>query len=1361
SNGDGSFTLTYTLTVQNTGDVTLNGVQVTDALATTFAGATAFANPVVTSPDFAPNPNYDGDTDTNLLVGGDVLAPTMSGTVDVTVTVTPGANLGPYDNQADASGTSPGGTPVTDTSTDGTDVDPDNDDNPGNNSAPTTTLFDEMPVIGVAKTLSDGPNPNGDGSFTLSYDLRVENVGDVMLESVQISDDLAATFADAMSFGNVSASSAELTVNPAYDGQGVTDVLAGSDQLDTGQSGTVTITLTVVPGMDLGPYDNTATGTGTSPGGMTVNDASTDGGDVDPDANGNPGDNQVPTPVLFMEMPQLGLAKSVSAGPDENGDGTFSFAYDLRVSNTGDVAVQNLQVVDALSAVFAAPATFTVDGVTSADFAVNPNFDGTMDTNLLAATDTLMPNMSGTLTLSLTVDPGGNLGPYNNTAAASGVSAGGMPVSDVSQSGTNVDPDNNNDPSDNSDPTPVSFDENPELGAAKAVTAGPTNNGDGTFTVSYDVTIANTGDVALSVLQILEDLDETFPGAAAIAIDSVTSVDFTPNPNFDGINDTNLLAGADIIAPGTSSTASLTVTVTPDGSLGPFNNTVTASGQTPNGTPVSDDSTEGTDPDPEGDGPGDNSVPTTVTFVEMPVLGTALNLVNPPVPNGDGTFTVTYEVIVENTGDVPLDNLQVTDSLAATFGTTDGFTVDSVVSPDLTVNPNYDGDANTNLLSGTDRLPPGGSGDIIITVIVTPGTETGPLNNQATASGTTPGGTDVNDPSQNGTATDPDGDGDPTNNNEPTPVVFPGQLAALEGNAWLDADIDDNFDTGESPLEGWIIQVIQNDQVVATTQVAPDGSYAVGDLTPGDYSLQLLNPVNNAVFGTIDNVTLPSGTTVIDQNLPIDPSGVIYDSDTRDPISGATVELTDASGTPLPDACLLPGQQTQNTGADGAYRFDVIPNADPACPDNGTYIISVTPPQGYLAPPSALIPPQPGALDPTGQGDPLAVAPQPGAPQGADPTIYYLSFVLATGDPNVINNHIPLDPPAGNFEVRLVKTADKRTGTIGDLVPYTITAENIGVQPITGLTISDNLPAGFSFVQGSARLVGDGTLTVSGQRPVVFGGINIPVGGQATVRYILRVGAGVTQGEYVNTATPLLGGVAVGNAATARVTIVADPDIEQTTIIGKVFNDIDGDGFQDEGEVGIPGVRLATVEGILIETDARGRYHLAGVDGGFFERGRNFIVKVDPSTLPDGATFTTENPRVKRITQGLMNQFDFGVRLPAQSGARYERVRVKLGEVFFVPGSAEVRPEFEPLLDQLADRVRQHGGGTLIFEGSDECRRSAQQPAQGIQTSAPYTLTPRFGVRKATLTAEDRAELDRIAADWSDASDIRVLAVGH
>ena len=90
-------------------------------------------------------------------------------------------------------------------------------------------------------------------------------------------------------------------------------------------------------------------------------------------------------------------------------------------------------------------------------------------------------------------------------------------------------------------------------------------------------------------------------------------------------------------------------------------------------------------------------------------------------------------------------------------------------------------------------------------------------------------------------------------------------------------------------------------------------------------------------------------------------------------------------------------------------------------------------------------------------------------------------------------------------------------------------------------------------------------------------------------------------------------------------------------------------------ERGIPGVRIATVEGNIIETDAYGRYHLEGIDVANIARGRNFIMKVDPATLPPRSEFTTANPLVKRITQGVPARFDFGVRLPtavpAQAGA--------------------------------------------------------------------------------------------------------------
>jgi hypothetical protein len=81
-------------------------------------------------------------------------------------------------------------------------------------------------------------------------------------------------------------------------------------------------------------------------------------------------------------------------------------------------------------------------------------------------------------------------------------------------------------------------------------------------------------------------------------------------------------------------------------------------------------------------------------------------------------------------------------------------------------------------------------------------------------------------------------------------------------------------------------------------------------------------------------------------------------------------------------------------------------------------------------------------------------------------------------------------------------------------------------------------------------------------------------------------------------------------------------------------------------ERGLPGVRIGTVEGLLVETDAYGRFHLAGIDVSRIDRGRNFLMKVDTVTLPYGSVFTTDNPQLKRITQGLPTRFDFGVKIP-------------------------------------------------------------------------------------------------------------------
>lgn len=153
----------------------------------------------------------------------------------------------------------------------------------------------------------------------------------------------------------------------------------------------------------------------------------------------------------------------------------------------------------------------------------------------------------------------------------------------------------------------------PEIGLAKRIT-GVTDNLDGTQTVTYEFVVENTGDVALSNLELVDDLTATFgsglTSVGAVSVDPATGL--TPNLAFDGDTDTTLATGA--LAIGTTAVVSVSATVLPD-SAGPFVNSATVSATAPRGDVVRDTSQDGTDADADGDGdPGTDSAVTPVTF---------------------------------------------------------------------------------------------------------------------------------------------------------------------------------------------------------------------------------------------------------------------------------------------------------------------------------------------------------------------------------------------------------------------------------------------------------------------------------------------------------------------------------------------------------------------------------------------------------------------------------------------------------------------------------------------------------------------------------------------------------------------------
>ena len=276
---------------------------------------------------------------------------------------------------------------------------------------------------------------------------------------------------------------------------------------------------------------------------------------------------------------------------------------------------------------------------------------------------------------------------------------------------------------------------------------------------------------------------------------------------------------------------------------------------------------------------------------------------------------------------------------------------------------------------------------------------------------------------------------------------------------------------------------------------------------------------------------------------------------------------------------------------------------------------------------------------------------------------------------------IQVDTPPGALTV--TKTTPLLEVTRGQLVPYTITLTNVLSGAIQGAALVDRFPAGFRYIKGSARL--DGTPaepTVAGFT-LTWGNLSFAGGAHHTIVLLLAVGAGVGEGEFVNRAQALaaVGGTPVSKEATATVRVVPDLTFDCTDVIGKVFDDANGNGHQDAGEKGLPGVRLVTTRGLAAITDEFGRFHITCAITPLEGRGSNFALKLDDRTLPSGYRLTTPQVLVERATRGKAVRFEFGASI-------HRVVSLDLADAVFEPGTADMRPQWRPRLDLLLAELR-------------------------------------------------------------------------
>jgi hypothetical protein len=455
----------------------------------------------------------------------------------------------------------------------------------------------------------------------------------------------------------------------------------------------------------------------------------------------------------------------------------------------------------------------------------------------------------------------------------------------------------------------------------------------------------------------------------------------------------------------------------------------------------------------------------------------------------------------------------------------------------------------------------------------------------------------------------------------------PSGNGGINGYIWNDVDQDGVWDTGEQPISGVTIYLCASaanpcnaGSAIATTTTDANGFYSF-ERASGNYRVGVLLPSGMSQSGDTDvpgvncggscdnqsnTITLPAqgvngpfnfgyfGGLSIGDTVYMDWNGNGTQGSGEEGISGVQVQLyRDSNSNGVLDAG-EPLLSTQTTNASGLYLFTNLPG------NGNRYIVKVN--TGTL----------PAAVNQT--GDPSEAG----------------TCVVCDSTYSVTLN-------AGN-----VLTADfgyrpRGYGAIGDYVWYDTNGDGIqnstevGVNGATVILYQDQ--DGDGILDPEDAVVSTTTTNASG----IYNFTNLPVG-----NFIVQVAA-----SNFNTGQPLAGNTITNSGvpyntsqnsyavalAAGQVFTDADFGYTSSTIGDFIWQDNDGDGEQDTGEPGIPGVTVylctssPCTSGNAIATDvtdANGLYDFSGLTS---RMGANvYVVAVNTATLPAGGYTQTGDP---------------------------------------------------------------------------------------------------------------------------------------
>ncbi|MCF6321898.1 MAG: hypothetical protein L3J32_09050, partial [Rhizobiaceae bacterium] len=301
----------------------------------------------------------------------------------------------------------------------------------------------------------------------------------------------------------------------------------------------------------------------------------------------------------------------------------------------------------------------------------------------------------------------------------------------------------------------------------------------------------------------------------------------------------------------------------------------------------------------------------------------------------------------------------------------------------------------------------------------------------------------------------------------------------------------------------------------------------------------------------------------------------------------------------------------------------------------------------------------------------------------------YTNTIIAGGQSPLDGSAIPtnsasvdvdLITPGSLSGLQVTKTASRPTVRIGEVVSYTIRIENTDALARNNVELVDFMPAGFTYRPGSAAIDGVQIDPAQNGRRLVWPNQSIAANTTAVLTLSLGVGAAASEGEFTNLAwvEDPVNGNRISTIGKATVRREFEFVFDCGEIIGKVFDDKNRNGYQDDGEPGLPGVRVVTVNGVLITTDKHGRYNVPCAAIPDARIGSNFILKLDTRTLPTGYRVISENPRVVRLTRGKVTKLNFAASI-------HRVVRIDIDGSAFSAGKTQPGRKLLQGIDKLID----------------------------------------------------------------------------